>query len=107
MSSEYFTTTPEMKAPVEVAAAAGNYATFQVPVHGAAIPTSVPVEVEVEGSISQSQEQVFLLHYYIKIVTCQFSCLLCMVWHGYNSAVFFCSWLVSCSKFSQTASLTN
>lgn len=31
MASDYFTTTPEMKAPVEVAAA-GNYASFQVPV---------------------------------------------------------------------------
>ena len=39
MASDYFTTTPEMKAPVEVAAAAaaGNYASFQVP---------VPVHVE-------------------------------------------------------------
>ncbi|KAE9605491.1 hypothetical protein Lal_00025148 [Lupinus albus] len=45
MSSEYFTTTPEMKATVEVAAAAaaGNY---------------YPVEVEVEGSVSPSQEKV-------------------------------------------------
>ena len=36
MSSEYFTTTPEMKAPVEVdvAAAGGNYVSFHVPVHG-------------------------------------------------------------------------
>ncbi|KAK7274692.1 hypothetical protein RIF29_15789 [Crotalaria pallida] len=44
MSSEYFTTTPEMKATVEVAAAAaaGNYSSY-------------PVEVEVEGSDSQSQ----------------------------------------------------
>lgn len=56
MSSEYFTTTPEMKAPVEVAAAAGNYATFQVPVHGSVVPTSVPLEAE--GVISQSQEKV-------------------------------------------------
>ncbi|ESQ34350.1 hypothetical protein EUTSA_v10007745mg [Eutrema salsugineum] len=29
MGSDYFTTTPVMKAPVEVAAAAGNYASFQ------------------------------------------------------------------------------
>ncbi|KAJ1386172.1 DNA-polymerase III, clamp loader complex, gamma/delta/delta subunit, C-terminal [Sesbania bispinosa] len=54
MSSEYFTTTPEMKAPVEVvvAAAAGNYGSFQVPVHGSVVP------VEVEGSDSQPQEKI-------------------------------------------------
>ncbi|KAJ1423577.1 putative keratin, type I cytoskeletal 10 [Sesbania bispinosa] len=53
MSSEYFTTTPEMKAPVEVAAAAaaGNYGSFQVPVHGSVVP------VEVDGSDSQPQEK--------------------------------------------------
>ncbi|XP_061336848.1 uncharacterized protein LOC133283931 [Gastrolobium bilobum] len=53
MSSEYFTTTPEMKAPVEVAAAAaaGNYTSFQVPVHGSSVP------VEGEGSVSLSQEK--------------------------------------------------
>lgn len=51
MSSEYFTTTPEMKAPVEVAAAAaGNYGSFQVPVHGS------EVSVEVEGSDSQPEK---------------------------------------------------
>lgn len=53
MSSEYFTTTPEMKAPGEVAAAAaGSYGSFQVPVHDS------PVHVEVEGSDSQPQEKV-------------------------------------------------
>lgn len=31
MASDYFTTTPEIKAPVEMAAAAGNYVPFQVP----------------------------------------------------------------------------
>ena len=52
MSSEYFTTTPEMKAPVEVAAAAaGNYGSFQVPVHGSV------VSVEVEGSDSPTEEK--------------------------------------------------
>ncbi|XP_004489967.1 uncharacterized protein [Cicer arietinum] len=49
MSSEYFTTTPEMKDTVEVAAAAGNYASFQVPVHGSV--------VSVEGSDSQPEEK--------------------------------------------------
>ncbi|XP_054824748.1 uncharacterized protein LOC129322455 [Prosopis cineraria] len=59
MSSEYFTTSPEMKAPVEVAAsaAAGNYASFQVPLHDTMVATSVPVEVD--GVISQSQEKIF------------------------------------------------
>ena len=39
MSSEYFTTTPEMKAPVEVAVAAagGSYVSFDVPVHGVVV----------------------------------------------------------------------
>ncbi|KAH1058382.1 hypothetical protein GLYMA_02G022800v4 [Glycine max] len=54
MSSEYFTTTPEMKAPVEVAAAAagGNYVSFHVPVHGSVVP------VEVEQPVFQSQEKI-------------------------------------------------
>ncbi|RVW31280.1 hypothetical protein CK203_100345 [Vitis vinifera] len=49
MASDYFTTTPEMKAPVEVAAAAaaGNYVSFQVPLHSSVVP------VQVEGSIAQ------------------------------------------------------
>ncbi|KAL5179046.1 Cytochrome P450 720B2 [Glycine soja] len=53
MSSEYFTTTPEMKAPVEVAVAAagGNYVSFHVPVHGFVVP------VEVEQPVFQSQEK--------------------------------------------------
>ncbi|TKY69740.1 DIL domain myosin family protein [Spatholobus suberectus] len=53
MSSEYFTTTPEMKAPVEVAAAAagGSYVSFHVPVHGSVVP------VEVEQPVFQSQEK--------------------------------------------------
>ncbi|KAE8701484.1 thioredoxin H7-like [Hibiscus syriacus] len=53
MALEYFTTTPEMKAPVEVAAAAGTYTTFQVPLQS--VPTSVPVEVE--DSIEQYQQK--------------------------------------------------
>ncbi|XP_025984048.1 uncharacterized protein [Glycine max] len=56
MSSEYFTTTPEMKAPVEVdvAAAGGNYVSFHVPVHGFVVP------VEVEQPVFQSQEKTSL-----------------------------------------------
>ena len=57
MASDYFTTTPEMKATVEMAAAAvGNYAAFQVPVHGSMVPVSVPVLVE--GSDEQYQKKV-------------------------------------------------
>ncbi|KAK8561562.1 hypothetical protein V6N13_149270 [Hibiscus sabdariffa] len=46
MSLDYFTTTPEIKDPVEVAAAAAaaTYTSFQVPVQSAPIP--VPVQVE-------------------------------------------------------------
>ncbi|KAI4328369.1 hypothetical protein L6164_020727 [Bauhinia variegata] len=55
MSSEYFITSPEMKAVEVAAAAAGNYASFQVPVHGSVVPVSVADDVE--GSVSQSQEK--------------------------------------------------
>ena len=57
MASDYFTTTPEMKAPVEVAAAAaaGNYVSFQVPLHSSVVP------VQVEGSIAQYQQKVKLI----------------------------------------------
>lgn len=50
MASDYFTTTPEMKAPVEVAAAAaaGNYASFQQ------MPMTAPTQVE--GSVTQFQQ---------------------------------------------------
>lgn len=58
MASDYFTTTPEIKAPVEVAAAAGNY-TFQVPVHASMIPP-VSMPVSVEGSGAEFQQQVKL-----------------------------------------------
>ncbi|XP_062111728.1 uncharacterized protein LOC133823138 [Humulus lupulus] len=50
MASDYLTTTPEMKAPVEVAAAAGNYASFQVPVQGSIS------SIQVEASVSQFQQ---------------------------------------------------
>ncbi|KAL2559290.1 glycine-rich protein [Forsythia ovata] len=51
MASDYFTTTPEMKGPVEVAAAAGNYTSFQVPVHGSVVP------VQVEGSAAAYEQE--------------------------------------------------
>lgn len=55
MGSDYFTTTPEMKAPGEMAAAA-TYGSFQVPVHGSVAPVAVPVQVE--SSSVQYQEKV-------------------------------------------------
>ncbi|PPR98217.1 hypothetical protein GOBAR_AA22450 [Gossypium barbadense] len=56
MALDYFTTTPEMKAPVEVvaAAAAGTYTTFQVPVQS--VPISVPLQVE--DSVGQYQQKM-------------------------------------------------
>lgn len=57
MASDYYTTTPEIKAPVEVAAAAGNYTSFQVPVHGSMIPP-VSMPVPVEGSGAEFQPEV-------------------------------------------------
>ncbi|KAK3442416.1 hypothetical protein EUGRSUZ_B02587 [Eucalyptus grandis] len=52
MASDYFTTTPEMKAPVDMAAAAasGNYVPFQVPV-------TVPVQVESEEPQYEQKEE--------------------------------------------------
>uniref|UniRef100_A0A7N0UKI5 Glycine-rich protein n=1 Tax=Kalanchoe fedtschenkoi TaxID=63787 RepID=A0A7N0UKI5_KALFE len=52
MASEYFTTTPEMKAPVDVAAAAaGNYGSYQVPVQGS------DVTGQSEASVAQYEHQ--------------------------------------------------
>ncbi|GFP80046.1 hypothetical protein PHJA_000148000 [Phtheirospermum japonicum] len=53
MASDYFTTTPEIKAAVEVAAAGGNYTSFQV-----------PVQVPVEGSSVEYHQEVKLDEYY-------------------------------------------
>ena len=57
MASDYFTTTPEMKLPGEVvaAAAAGNYVGFHVPLH------SSMVQVQDEGSIAQYHQKVKLV----------------------------------------------
>ncbi|EPS71996.1 hypothetical protein M569_02765, partial [Genlisea aurea] len=56
MASEYFITTPEMKAPVEVVAAAGNFNSFQAPVHSSAIPP-VGVTASVENTHEEYQQQ--------------------------------------------------
>ncbi|CAA0818324.1 glycine-rich protein [Striga hermonthica] len=56
MASEYFTTTPEIKDAGEVAAAGGNYASFQVPVEGSTIPP-VGMTVSVEGSTVEYQQE--------------------------------------------------
>lgn len=53
MASDYFTATPQMKGPGEVAAAAavGNFGSFQVPMHETMVPVEVPVQIE--GSVEQ------------------------------------------------------
>ncbi|KAL6969531.1 hypothetical protein U1Q18_029243 [Sarracenia purpurea var. burkii] len=64
MDSDYFTTTPEMKATAEMAAAAaaaGNYASFQVPVHGSVVPVSVVVQVEDSDGQCEQKVNVILL----------------------------------------------
>ncbi|XAR65141.1 hypothetical protein NMG60_11009120 [Bertholletia excelsa] len=56
MASEYFTKTPEMKATVEMAAAAaGNYASF--PVHGSVGPVSMPVQLECSDAQYQQKDE--------------------------------------------------
>ncbi|GAB4829201.1 hypothetical protein Ancab_018866 [Ancistrocladus abbreviatus] len=70
MSSDYYTTTPEMKAAVEMAAAAaaGNFGSFQVSVHGSMMPASVPVQVE--GSVGEyngTEENITHFEEYEKI----------------------------------------
>lgn len=50
MASDYFTTTPQMK-EVSAAAAAGNYAPFQVPVHEPILPVEVPVQLDFQQKV--------------------------------------------------------
>lgn len=57
MASDYFTTTPEIRAPVEVAAAVGNYTSFQVPLHDSMIP-QVGFTVSLEGSAAEFEQEV-------------------------------------------------
>ncbi|KZV32254.1 hypothetical protein F511_26558 [Dorcoceras hygrometricum] len=57
MASEYFTTTPAIKATVDVAAAAENYKSFQIPVHGSVVPVSVTSPVEGSSSEYQLEEE--------------------------------------------------
>lgn len=53
MTSEYFTTTPEMTAPVDVApAAAGNSGSYQVPAHGR------NANSQGEGNVAKCEQQV-------------------------------------------------
>ena len=58
MASDYFTATPQMKGPGEVAAAVavGNFGSFQVPMHETMVPVEVPVHIE--GSAEQFQDTV-------------------------------------------------
>lgn len=56
LASDYFTATPEMKAPVDVAAAAGKYAPSQAPVQDLTVPLP---DVEEEGDYAgQYQDKV-------------------------------------------------
>ncbi|KAL2546805.1 glycine-rich protein [Forsythia ovata] len=57
LASDYFTTTPKMKAPVEMAAAAGSYSSFQVPVHGSVVELNVPVQVESSAAEYPQEEE--------------------------------------------------
>lgn len=60
MASDYFTATPQMKGPGEVAAAAavGNFGSFQVPVQESMVPVEVPVQIE--GSAEQYADTVYI-----------------------------------------------
>ncbi|KAL9250850.1 hypothetical protein AKJ16_DCAP09035 [Drosera capensis] len=64
MSSDYYTTTPEMKAAVEMAAAAaaGNFGAFQVGGHGSMMPVSAPVQVDESTGHYQDMEEN-IVHY--------------------------------------------
>ncbi|KAM1744695.1 hypothetical protein ACFX11_011547 [Malus domestica] len=53
MASDYFTTTPQMK-EVSAAAAAGNYAPFQVPVHESISPVQVPVQLDFQQKVEDT-----------------------------------------------------
>ncbi|XP_042482469.1 uncharacterized protein LOC122062866 [Macadamia integrifolia] len=55
LASDYFTTTPEMKAPVEVVAAAGKYVPSQVPVQDSTVTSPVPIQVE--GAYANYQQK--------------------------------------------------
>ncbi|GER51511.1 glycine-rich protein [Striga asiatica] len=57
MASEYFTTTPEIKDAGEVAAAGGNYASFQVPVQGTSTVPPVDTTIPMEGSTVEYQQE--------------------------------------------------
>lgn len=56
MALDYFTARPQMKGPVEVAAAAavGNFGSFEASTHEPVMPVEVPIQVE--GSAGQHQE---------------------------------------------------
>ncbi|KAM0983993.1 hypothetical protein ACFX2I_011394 [Malus domestica] len=53
MATDYFTTTPQMK-EVSAAAAAGNYAPFQVPVHESISPVQVPVQLDFQQKVEDT-----------------------------------------------------
>ncbi|EYU28690.1 hypothetical protein ABFS82_12G108300 [Erythranthe guttata] len=56
MASDYYTTIPEIRAPVEVAATGGNYTSFQLPVHEPVLPQVVST-VSVEDSATEYDQE--------------------------------------------------
>ena len=57
MASDYFTTTPQIIAPIQVAAAVGNFTSFQDLLHRSIIPHAGVIG-PVEGSASGSEQEV-------------------------------------------------
>lgn len=63
LASDYFTTSPEMKAAVEVAAAAGNYApSSHVPVQGSSVSSEVTVQTESDYAAAYEEKDEEIEH---------------------------------------------
>ncbi|KAL8161537.1 hypothetical protein V2J09_013026 [Rumex salicifolius] len=60
LSSDYYTTTPEMRGSVEMAAAAGvaSFGSFPVPIHGSVIGVSMPGQAEDSTGKYQEEQNV-------------------------------------------------
>lgn len=67
MASNYFTNTPEIKAHVEMAVAAGGYGSFQVTAHESMVPVDMPVHME--SSMVQYPQKVSNLIMFEWLVT--------------------------------------
>ncbi|GFP91590.1 hypothetical protein PHJA_001303000 [Phtheirospermum japonicum] len=63
MASEYFTTTPEIRAPGDLAEVVGNYKLFRAPMlHRSALPPTC-LHFPVEGSSAELEQEVNLQFY--------------------------------------------